>query len=151
MNKINFAKALAVFALLLLVFSTVQPALIAFAKEGEKKDEDKAKDADKKAEEQKDEEKKGSDSKKQGNSTITAEQAKANATRFLIRTYGNATYNLSEIKFSDGNYRLEISNSTVIFKLIVSGKDGRIISSVIQKIDQRREDGKKEDKEKKSN
>jgi uncharacterized membrane protein YkoI len=150
LNKINFAKALAVFALILLVFSTIQPALIAFAKEGEKKDEDKAKGADKKAEEQKNEEKKGSDSKKQGNSTITADQAKENATRFLIRTYGNATYKLSEIKFSDGNYRLEISNSTVIFKLIVSGKDGRIISSVIQKTDQRREDSKKEDKEKKS-
>lgn len=151
MNKINFAKALAVFALILLVFSTIQPALIAFAKEGEKKDEDKAKGADKKAEEQKNEEKKGSDNKKQGNSTITADQAKENATRFLIRTYGNATYKLSEIKFSDGNYRLEISNSTVIFKLIVSGKDGRIISSVIQKTDQRRDDSKKEDKEKKSN
>ena len=141
------------FALIVLLFSAIQPALMAYGKEGEgKQEQNKAKDADnkgnekkqedKKAEEKKNEEQKGNEGKnekKQANSTITAEQAKANATKYLIQRFGNAKYNITESKLEKGDYEVRVSNGTATFNVGVSGKNGKILFVEIRQLEKKQE------------
>lgn len=117
-------KIIAVFALALLIFSAIQPALMAYGKEEDEKKEKSRENEDKRSEEtKKGEAKKGA---------VTAEQAIANATRFLIRNYGNSTYDASKVDLVGENYKIRIGNSTTVFEVMVSGRDGRVISAAIK-------------------
>ncbi len=131
-QKMNrFAKPLAIFALAILALSVIQPALTAYAKDGDKNDDKK----DDNNAANKGNENANNKEEKAKNTTITIEQAKSNATKYLVQKYGRANYTLLENSF-EGNYRLQFGNGTAIFNLVVSGNDGRIISVEIQSKEQ---------------